>query len=274
MGLRRLLATFSLPLATACLACAGLIGIEDPRYGAGADDAATDVMAPAEEAGDAAQPPTRTCDHRPDLLLCDDFEATAIDSSWSQTTTLGSLKLDRSRFKSGKQSLRVHTDATTAADPLAEAAIGKSFTPPKAFFTRVWVWFALPISQGTAAEQIFFNLDGPNSTGLELLVHRQSTAPRLIFNDYATSPTTYVASTAAFPVDRWTCVETQIDEGAHTSRVFVDGVADDSLPQTGLGLSSVTVVSVGLHFGSRTDAPAYDVWVDDYAIGPARIGCD
>jgi hypothetical protein len=92
------------------------------------------------------------------------------------------------------------------------------------------------------------------------------------------------ADRVVVPVATWTCVEWQIDGPAAAMRFWLDGAPVESLTVSGTGEGCVNQPS-----SYRWTAPVFDhldlgwqsyqpdaartIWIDDVAIGRARIGC-
>jgi hypothetical protein len=269
----------ALPVAFGCVACAGLLSIDDVRYAAsdggadgptGGDAGAGDADAAA-PGPDAARPPTRLCKDHP-LFFCDDFESVDFDSDWNQTADAGTVSLSALRANSGVQSLLAHTDVVDGGAQPPIALLGRSIAPTGPYYARLWVWFRSPVAGPGADPETFVSFDGDNVQGAELQVHHENAA-HLTFSNYASTNTTKT-SRAVFPVEQWTCVELLLNAAAQTAKIWVDGVEDTDLAAGGLLLGNLKYLELGLQFAVVGPAPAYDVWIDDFAIDPNRIGCD
>ena len=78
------------------------------------------------------------------------------------------------------------------------------------------------------------------------------------------------------PLDRWACVQFEIQQQAGATgniRIRVDGQLLSDLPQTATTTIAVNV-SLGLDFYGNSDAiPVYDAWFDELIIDSNPTTC-
>ena len=83
-------------------------------------------------------------------------------------------------------------------------------------------------------------------------------------------------------LNQWVCLEWQIHVGTQGAiRVWVDDVedpdlyipADTSLVAPDSGEGTVVVAGLGFFTDQAVTFSSYDVWFDDIAVSPQRIGC-
>jgi len=173
-------------MAFVCVACAGLLSIDEVTYAgadggfdAGADASVTNDGSVPGDAGDAdtsrdgpgpdafvpppdGAPATLRCTERAATFFCDDFEDSSFKPGWDKVFIGGTGAIDPTRANSGAHSLHVHTDATDGG-ALPTALIGRIVTGlPLSTFARVWVWVPAPPN---AVDEVrtFLSLDAPNT---------------------------------------------------------------------------------------------------------------
>ena len=86
------------------------------------------------------------------------------------------------------------------------------------------------------------------------------------------------------PVGTWACVEWQFDGPNNQMRLWLDGAPVDSLTVSGVGQGCVnqpanytwtapTFADLELGWESYQQDDARTIWIDDVAIGTARLNC-
>lgn len=215
-------------------------------------------------------------------LLCDGFEGSALDPSWTPEGPVPVI--DPTRAARGGSSLHVHADGNgrsyvkhTAIFPVAD----------NAYWGRVFVWFdALPTAPDWAHWTIV-GATGPDVPG-EIRVGGQLD-PFFGANRYgvgtdggATGDWTNLdddGGPVAPAEDRWVCVEWHHDATADTTAFYVDAVEHPSLATTaadhgGYLLPAFDAVWIGWWLYQGGSAPDhFDVWMDEVALDTERIGC-
>jgi hypothetical protein len=178
----------------------------------------------------------------------------------------GSATADTTRAHRGTHALHV----------IAQASTGESFAQlryiqpvPRRFYARVFVYQAAPAANGTAAF-IAAQESGPSSfqgTSLSLEDGRLA-----LTNWRNAGGDVFVADVAAFPSDRWVCLEWMLDGVAAETRTWVDGVEVTGLQQTGLVTPPYGWIRLGLDVVVVPNV-RYELWLDDVYVGTQPVGC-
>lgn len=283
-------------LALACAACTS------PRYGSGhlrcadqepacpsgfycADDQrcwltgdAPDLDAATFDGGgrDLAPAPTDAgpspslCGSGAMVLLCDGFEAAAIDPQWTVSQRNGAVLLDATRAYRGTRSLHVHTDPSTGL-MTPDASLHETRTFPLALGTiylRAWVYVKGPLpSTGSVA---LFNLVDNAAGGVEV----DSMGGHLALNDNS-KPTSASISVTRWPSDRWFCLQVALPQGAATGTVslFLDGSELQDARLSNATLTQIVAFYFGLQSAVPQPLPALDAWFDEIIVDDKPTTC-
>lgn len=265
---------------------AGRVGVD--AGDAGGFDAATpedagttDASAPDAAGGDAGSrdggvdagvpgsDQTAACLERPGVLLCNGFETYPFTPQWEfNIIDNGVAELSTERRHSGVGALRATTISARegtavrlSSRVLAQKRSGDIWMRYQYYVpstTQITTW----ISSGVMSE-----LDPPYD-GVDLLIHANYVEIESMLG--------YFDEGVPFPRDRWVCVElhTYVDDTSGYFEAFLDGVrvaksgTGDTLPATGY-----TAAEFGIHYAEYRQGPV-EVYVDDVAVGTARIGCE
>jgi len=219
--------------------------------------------------------------------LCDDFEASALDTkTW---TANGDVSLDTSQFARGKQALHLHIVGQNWA------TITESKTFPEAgnhFFGRLFFRAtAIPTTNPAAAHWTLVAGAGNNTpeireggisgkwgTGTDNRVDGGTGDWTNADNDPAGNP-------KPVPSNTWACIEWEYDGGNNETRFWWDGVEHPSMHTTSTMhggdqtvpylLPTFTNVKIGWMLYQNPVSPTtFDIWIDEIAIDSARIGCN
>jgi hypothetical protein len=202
--------------------------------------------------------------------LCEDFESGAIDGAlWNRNEVGGAtLNVDPSRFHRGRYALHCHTPtvSATATDLTAQLVDSSLFPGLKdGFYVRAW--FYLPSPVATANETLFAQV---RTSGGGALLALQ--AGHLQFYEFGTNPDHAAVSATAMPLDRWACLEWNVQAG--TSRAWLDGIELADTRFSGASTEPIQNLSLGVSLFQARNHPATDAWVDDILVDVAPIGCD
>jgi hypothetical protein len=238
------------------------------------EDAAAPLDAPALGEADApAAPPPSRCSATTGLL-CDGFESGSPDPRWSRSVDpQGSLAVDSTRAYRGTHSLHVHTDAIGAGAPSLTSRLVESETFPvtPTFFVRAFVFLSAAPPEGSSVHLI--DTSGAKTSGG---VEFGASGGRVFVNDFF-QPTSFATSTSTiFPLNRWVCLETQIDQGSArgTVRVLLDGTEVTDARLTNATLAPLGNLSIGLDFYQPPALPAFDAWFDEVIVAAEPTTCD
>jgi hypothetical protein len=219
-------------------------------------------------ASDLAIPPS-TCATLTGVVFCDGFESPLAVSGWSTSGVNGTPTLDTTRFYRGAASLHAHmSGAPVMSSPVALLHRADIFPISGTIYARVWVYF----SSGLPANfEQFLNFADNVSTGYSVATDQGKVA----LNDYTTGGP-YMRSATAVPLDRWACVQLDVQQANSMGaiHVSVDGQLLTDLPQMANTTTAVNL-SVGLDFYGNTAAiPVYDAWFDELIIDNKPTSCD
>ena len=190
--------------------------------------------------------------------------------------------------------LHAHTHAPDV-DGGAGANVGirtvRGFPPPRnTYFGRAFVWMATrsPTTHSTLFESggrivdagVF---DGSIPDGGLNVSQRFSISGHQLEASYDTfprPPTTDYArrSATAMPLDRWACLEWHFKGDTNELHFWLDGVelVDMAVLPTRVPTwfaPDWVRVNVGLQLYRPDAEPDFDLWIDEVAINPTRIGC-
>ncbi|HEX9101639.1 MAG TPA: hypothetical protein VF997_05515, partial [Polyangia bacterium] len=116
----------------------------------------------------------------------------------------------------------------------------------------------------------FLNFTDSGTTGYSVATD----SGKVTFDDYAGN--VYQTSATLMPLDRWACVQLDVQQGSPASaiHVSVDGKLLADLPSTA-ATTTAAGVSLGLDFFGNTAAiPPYDAWFDEIIIDNKPTTCD
>ena len=218
-------------------------------------------------AADLAPAPS-SCSSLTGVLFCDGFEKSLVLSGWSTSASNGTPSRDTSRAYRGAASLHAHISGAAAMGaPVALLHRSDIFPVAGTLYARVWVYFSAGLP---ASFEQFLNFADNSMTGFSVATD----SGQIALDDYA--GTLYQRSATAMPLDRWACVQFEVQQGsaAGATHVRLDGQLLGDLPQT-LPTTIAVNVSVGLDFKGNTVAiPQYDAWFDELIIDSKPTTCD
>lgn len=242
-------------VADARLADASLADAEeDGGRDAGLVDAGSDV-GPVDVVFDVMDPCLTTA-------ICDDFEGDAFvySTDLDGDSTVG---LSSAEAHSGTHSVLIHAAGNSVAATFDVVAFDSTEVGER------WVraWYLMP----TVFEGI---------TPLALDSGENSVTVFTTGEDYAGLVTfrfpgdeTSIDSRVTLPTGRWTCLEMHLDYGGiNTAEFFIDGAAAAEM-STALP-NAFPVVRFGAVSREPDDPTDYDIYIDDIAMAPARMGCN
>lgn len=259
--------------------------------GSGSDASATDDgMTPD-------TPVTAPLCQRPGLAFCEDFEAlaagavsNATSTAWDIETSAGSLAIDSAHAR-GAKALKVSTTGNGRARLVKtglalanNSAWGVMHAWVTAFPTAPdYAHYSLVELAGTGNPSAirpiggqYIPTFGPNNPAGAFWGVGSDAGP--------TGDWTNWKYTAPSVGGQWLCLEFRMDNATSGIDVYIDGVAkpEMSVTRTNHGGTNVDFVFptfdrvwFGWWLYQANPTPnTYDVWLDDLALGPDRIGCD
>ena len=264
-------------------------------------DAGSDAPADASDASDAGRDlstdPARFGLNGPSrcasasVQLCEDFETGLLDATtWKVAGAAPTI--DSVHAARGLKALHVSITGD------GQSAIRESRTfpaPNDTYFGRAFVYFAsLPTAPGMSyAHWTFVAASGTGVSG-EIRLSGQLSGGRNLFGvgtdnrvddagtgDWTTSDDDPANNPTPVPIGRWVCVEWMHAGATNETRFFWDGVEHPSLHTTAsvhggnanpFLLPNFTSVWLGWQEYQASTEP-FELWIDEIAIDPERIGC-
>ena len=230
------------------------------------------------------------------FAICEDFEGDAgYDRDvWTPYASNGTLAVETTRAARGSHALHAHTHAPNV-DGGAGASVGlrTALGFPRirnTYFGRAFVWMEArsPSTHSTLFESggrivdagIF---DGALPVGGLNVSQRFSISGHQLEASYDSSPrpptTDYSRrSASAMPLDRWACLEWHFKGDSNELHFWLDGVelVDMSVLPTRVPTwfaPDWVRVNVGLQLYRPDTESDFDLWIDEVAINPTRVGC-
>lgn len=261
---------------------------------AACEGSAPAVIADADTAGDGAladvplDGATALCG-RAGLLFCEDFEAlplgAATSTKWTTEAASGTLAIDATHAR-GQHALKV----STTANGRGRLRVSNLAPPGNSLYGVAHIWvsgfptapdyahFTMVELAGTGTTTLLRPIGGqyaPGSPAGSFWGVGSDGGPTGDWTNWKrTSPTTSGA---------WACMEFQLDAATSGIRVWIDGVERTELAvsRTMHGGNAVDLVFPQINqawFGwwlyqANPTPSTYDVWLDDLALAPTRLGC-
>ena len=210
--------------------------------------------------------------------FCDDFEASAmLGSAWTIDNTLGATISVVSTYTatpgptmahSGKNAVQISFTTGSGYGMLVNKS---GFPDAMGIWGRVWMYIETPATD--TGHDVYIE----GSTGVTLNMYgirpMNSQKGNLSINQ-SQMGLSESGPTSTMPVPRgaWTCFEWNISaSGASgTLALYVGGAA---MPLQSLNSQIPTLVESRLGYERFAPGTAGNLWIDDFAIGSARLGC-
>jgi len=224
------------------------------------------------------------------LQLCDGFETGTLDTTtWSASGTMPVV--DGVQHARGSKALHI----TQHGNGLSYIKETKTFPEPKnTYWGRAFVYFnQLPAAPMTYAHWTFIAASGTGASG-EIRVSGQLQNGRNLFGvgtdtgtnpngsgDWTNSDNDPSGMPKAVPLQQWACIEWMHKGDTNETRFYWDAVEHPSLYTSATMhggnsnpyiLPQFTNAWIGWQeYQSSTET--FEMWVDEVAIDPSRIGC-
>jgi hypothetical protein len=266
---------------------------DDPRVSASQDagesvrpDVATRVMESSAPMTDAGPAVTNTVDAGAtesdagffgasrcagsSFLLCDDFEADAIDTKrWFYNPGNGGngsgyAAIDTMRAARGKHSLHFHTEVNTKGSGSQVRARDPQPMLANGFYLRAFMYIGQPIPDHHLN---YFNVVAPGADGG--MFNLGSLDGKLGIVEFGPHNGDHAVTADPLIVGRWFCVEWQVHPSTNEVRVWVDENDVPALHVTDWLPSQFSDFFMEL----ISYQGAYDVWIDELAYDAQQIGC-
>jgi len=208
------------------------------------------------------------------------------------TLGTGRVVVDSTHAHSGVNAVKFTVAANvTSQRAYIETTSSQLFPlPQQLMYGRMWVWLQeIPVAVPNGPHWTTIQGDGPTSPappGITYATYNYGIQQTLLANyQDSSSPDCYRGSTTRLPVMRWACVEWKYDTPNQGLRFWLDGVAITALSVDHTGQGCVNDVSThpwtgpnftALHLGIQLYQASniqIQYWIDDVAVGSARLGC-
>jgi hypothetical protein len=260
------------------------------------DDAGngTDVGASDAVDGDAATDGGTGCP--PGALLCDDFEGYAavadFTAAWKPATTAATMTVDSTKAFAGGKALHIKGAAGTPSAVIVKDGAPLFPISGNVMWGRVMLW--LTATPGGDYHMNSIQAAGTIPGSTQWGKYGWGVQAGKVLAGYTVRDTPSGAaivdcskpSAMAFPDQRWVCVEWEFDSAKNEMHMWFDSTlladadvigkgtrcvnnADLTKPWTGPAFSNLTLGWQQYQASSG----ALELWMDDLAIGPQRIGC-
>lgn len=242
-------------------------------------------------------------------LVCDDFETykagSPPPSPWTVSKTAGSVAVDTTRAYTGSQSVKITAPASTGYQSVMLEFTGHGLPlSNNVVYGRMMFWLdsspqtevhwtfidgygLVPGMTYHAVEryggQVPLTADDGGFLGSQLMASYDTPDS---YNDAGPPSDCYqhAQNDEVVPVGVWSCAEWEFDGPDNTMRFWLDGQAltDLTVDGTGQGCTSQpstfvwtapTFTEIEMGYENYQPDDARNMWVDDVAIGPDRIGC-
>jgi len=224
-------------------------------------------------------------------LICDDFEKyTGMPGTpWSVRTNNGTVAIDTTKFRSGKQSVKF---STTGANNYQRAFIGLEGAPfpvaNNAFYGRMMIYATSAANDGVHWTMI--QAEGPVAaqgvTNAQVRYGGQQMKSLMAnYDSTGKKSDCWQHSSTKMPEGQWACMQWYFDGKTNTQKFWLNGKAIDDLTVVGEGSGCLdhdlndtwyfpqdfTKAYVGWESYQKDDAR--EVWIDDVAIGAQPVAC-
>ena len=263
------------------------MGAGDPGSSAPADE---DAAPPAVD-DDAAAPPA-SADAGPNkaawfgaarcansgLAFCDSFEGASIDANrWTiEKNGSNTVSLDTAQHARGNKSLKLHFVGNTNFQ-YAWLSTLKPFDQTPALQTHVFgrLFYRIDKVPTKAMHWTTIEVDGPLANGTNARLRYGGEYDNFMANYVTGAGEMGKFSKTAFPVNAWTCIEWEYEKSTNTMRLWSDEslVADIEVTDPKWIHPKYDKLYVGWQNYQPNMVVPMNVWVDDIALNPTRIGC-
>jgi hypothetical protein len=208
-------------------------------------------------------------------VFCDGFEAgLTLGTAWVQDKAVAANTIEVVTGMAHTGNNSVHMKFTTASGAtFIHEAVGFP-APMNSLWGRVWLY----VMTGTNAGHTVY-IEASDGVAGTLTNHgvrplnTQNSVMSINIDPNASNGEDSKATTMAIPRGKWTCFEWQIaaTAGRGSVTLYMDSTQIATIPST--VIPPLAFMRVGYeHY--NPDAAAGDLWIDDYALGTARIPCN
>ncbi|HEX2674504.1 MAG TPA: hypothetical protein VHM25_26695 [Polyangiaceae bacterium] len=224
-------------------------------------------------------------------LVCDDFEKYTgkPGAPWTVSTNNGTVAIDTTKFRSGKQSVKF---STTGANTYQRAYIGLEGAPfpvaNNAFYGRMMIYATSAANDGVHWTMI--QAEGPVAaqgvTNAQVRYGGQQMKSLMAnYDSTGKKSDCWKHSATKMPEGQWACMQWYFDGKTNTQKFWLNGKAIDDLTVVGEGSGCLdhdlndtwyfpqdfSKAYVGWESYQKDDAR--EIWIDDVAIGTQALAC-
>jgi hypothetical protein len=218
--------------------------------------------------------------------LCDGFEGPApgqMGSAFTFAPEAGATAVvDATKAYRGKNSVHMKTNTGGAFITETQTFTGTTAASNNEMWGRIFIWFQT--AANPQSHDVFITLEDPASTAASAQLHLAGGSRGMLAAQIRTTTDVYRPAIAAaqasptavkFPLatPAWQCWEWHTT-AANTIEFYIDGALYAPMSVTAADKWPMPVfkkLSLGfLQFGGT---PATELWIDEVALGTARVGC-
>ncbi len=249
---------------------------ESPRGDAGAspaDASISEVRAPTADAGIDADAGPLGCDD-PDVVVCDGFDAPAVDAArWELEAQGGAATTDDGRAFRGGRAL--HTTLQAGGGRAMLRARARAKVTGEKIWGRAHMFVPSSAASSLESHSNVVAFAGKNSIGATA-VYAVATGAKSFFGLYFQDQPQIDESSFVLhpnvpntnvPLDRWFCLEWELDGVSPAFRLYLDGALIPSSVIEGRDPPAEADILVGAEFDLA------EAWLDEVVIAKRRAGC-
>jgi hypothetical protein len=202
-------------------------------------------------------------------LVCDDFEASALDPQWTPVLSNGTVSIDTTRAARGNSSLH------TTLGPGGGTAMISLKTPVPLDGQRLWgrmfVYVPSSAQPSLTGHSNFVTAAGKNDLGanaVDAVMVGSDAIGSLFWQDSPGIDISALGLQTHVPLDRWFCVEWDFNGVARELNTYLDGQLVPMSKLSGYHPPTNATIDVGVQFSVP------EAWFDSVAVSRTRIGCD
>lgn len=252
-------------------------------------------MGPVESEPTGAGETSAPADPCTSALLCDNFDDDAVGMApgqpWKTEANGGAVAVSSDRAFSGDKS--VHVSNTSGQYKRAYFSVDGAPAFPGAgaeLYGRMMMW--VDKSPADGVHWTFIQGEGPSDDNSYRIFYRYGGqhAGKLManFETEGVASDCWNHSQTVMPTQTWTCLEWRFNTATDEMEFWLDGTALEDLHVVGQGQAGSGCVSqswnntwpapkqfdtLRLGLEKYQDDGQLDLWIDDVAVGSARIGC-
>ncbi|MES1173283.1 MAG: hypothetical protein ABUL62_03060 [Myxococcales bacterium] len=215
--------------------------------------------------------------------FCDDFDAaTSLGSAWSMDNTLNATIKVVNTFTTTPGPTAAHSGTnavqisftTGSGYAMIVSKMGFPASPSTTgYWGRVWLYVETPAASDSGHTVYIEGSTGMNLSNNGARPLNTQSGKMSINIDPVGAGEASAATSMAIPRSAWTCFEWQISAtgGNGDVTLFVGGAMTAAASIKAKAIQALTEQRIG--YERYASGVAGNLWIDDYAIGTARLGC-